>query len=485
MVGDLDDDAAMPSASIQPVALIDLVGLSRGLLGDRTPRLSAFAARHGRPRELVPPLPAVTCSVQSSMLTGLSPGEHGAVANGWFDRSLGEVLMWRQSNRLVSGEKVWETARRIDSSVTCANLCFWYAMGGSHDVSLTPRPIYAADGRKIPDCWTRPTELRDRLQGQLGRFPLFDFWGPRAGIASSRWIAEAAWEVWRLHRPTISLVYLPHLDYDLQRFGPADPRIDRTLAEIDEVAGDLIERLESEGVMPIVVSEYGIVPVRSPVAINRELRRAGWLEVRVEEGGREALDLFASDAFAVVDHQIAHVYLSPRGVGLRSEVASRLRALDGVESVLEGEAIAEAGLGHARSGDLVAIAAADRWFEWGHWLEPAKAPDFARCVEIFRKTGFDPCELFVDPGLRFPRLTVAAKLLRKALGQRVLMDLVPLDGSIVGGSHGRTDVPAEHRPVIFGPLPGHLPEAIPSATVRDVLLEQVFGRSIEGSRSCG
>ena len=475
----------MPSVSIQPVALIDLVGLSRGLLGERTPRLSAFAKRHGPPREVLPPLPAVTCTVQSSMLTGLVPAEHGAVANGWFDRSLGEVLMWRQSNRLVAGEKVWETARRIEPSVTGANLCFWFAMGWTHDIALTPRPIYAADGRKIPDCWTTPSNLRDRLQSKLGRFPLFDFWGPRAGIASSRWIAEAAKEVWRLHRPTISLVYLPHLDYDLQRFGPESPRIDRALAEIDEVAGDLIAFFEAEGVMPIVVSEYGIVPVRGPVAINRELRRAGWLRIRVEEGGREALDHFASDAFAVVDHQIAHVYLSTKGREQQGEIAARLRALDGVESVLEGEAIAQAGLGHARSGDLIAIAAADRWFEWGHWLEPSKAPDYARCVEIFRKTGFDPCELFVDPRIRFPRVAVATRLARKAIGQRVLMDLVPLDGSIVGGSHGRPDVPPEHRPLIFGPLPKHLPDAIPAAAVRDVLLEQALGRSIEGSAAHG
>ena len=463
----------------QPVAVVDLVGLSRRLLAAHAPRLRRFAERHGAIRTTTPPLPAVTCTVQSSMLTGLPPSAHGAVANGWFDRELGEVLMWRQSNRLVAGEKVWETARRLDPRVTCANLFWWYAMGGTHDVSVTPRPIYAADGRKIPDCWTTPADLRDHLQRTLGRFPLFDFWGPRAGIASSRWIADAAREVWRRHHPTISLVYLPQLDYDLQRFGPEDPRVARAVAAIDEVAGDLLDFYEHEGVRPIVLSEYGIVPVRGPVAINRELRRAGLLKVREEEHEREALDLLGSDAFAVVDHQVAHVYLAPAARARVGEVHDLLRALDGVETVLVGEAIAAAGLAHARSGDLVAVAAPDRWFEWGHWLEDSRAPDFARCVEIFRKTGFDPCELLVDPRIAFPRLAVAWRLLRRTLGQRVLMDLIPLDGSLVGGSHGRIDVPEIDRPVLLGAVPSATPEVIPATAVRDLVLESVLGRRVE------
>jgi predicted AlkP superfamily pyrophosphatase or phosphodiesterase len=473
----------MPAAALrsapQPIAVIDLVGLAAGLLDERTPRLLRFAREHephGPFRTIRPPLPAVTCTVQSTMLTGLEPAGHGAVANGWFDRDLGEVLMWRQSNRLVQGEKAWETARRIDPTVTCANLCWWYAMGGSHEVSLTPRPIYAADGRKIPDCWTRPAGLRDELQRTLGSFPLFRFWGPAAGIASSRWIAEAAKIVWRRHAPTISLVYLPHLDYDLQRFGPDDPRIAKSLGEIDEVAGDLIEFYAAAGVKPIVLSEYGIAPVRGEVAINRELRRLGCLQMRLE-GGREAFDPFASEAFAVVDHQMAHVYVRG-GDSRRHEIAERLRAIEGVAEVLADDALAAAGLAHARSGDLVAIAAPDRWFSWGHWLDDAKAPDFARCVEIFRKTGFDPCELLLDPAIRMPRLAVAWRLLKKALGQRVLMDLIPLDGRLVGGSHGRSDLPPPHRPLLLGDLPRDLPREVPAAAIREVMLRSVFGDGV-------
>ena len=158
------------------------------------------------------------------------PRDHGIVANGWLFRDLMEVWLWRQSNRLVAGEKIWEAGKRRDPSFTTANLFWWYNMAATHDIGVTPRPIYKADGRKLPDCYTQPLELRDELTGALGPFPLFQFWGPATSIAASRWIADAALHVRRTRSPTLTLVYLPHLDYDLQRFGPDDPRIARSLA---------------------------------------------------------------------------------------------------------------------------------------------------------------------------------------------------------------------------------------------------------------
>ena len=97
-------------------------------------------------------------------------------------------------------------------------------MYSSADVSVTPRPMYPADGRKLPDVYSMPAALRDELQARLGTFPLFDFWGPRASIASTRWIAEASKIVEEKFNPTLTLIYLPHLDYNLQRLGPGDPR---------------------------------------------------------------------------------------------------------------------------------------------------------------------------------------------------------------------------------------------------------------------
>jgi len=452
----------------QPTAVIDVVGLTPGLLA-HAPRLRAWA---GRVRTLVPVLPAVTCTVQSSMLTGLGPSGHGVVANGWYHRDTAEVRFWLQSNRLVAGEKVWETARRRDPSVTCANMFWWFNMYSSVDVSVTPRPMYTADGRKIPDVHSDPPQLREQLQQRLGRFPLFSFWGPAASIESSAWIAEATAFVAERHDPTLLLAYLPHLDYDLQRLGPGHPDIPREVAAIDGVAADLIERLEARGRHVIVVSEYGIEPVDGAVALNRHLREAGWLRVRGELG-REMLDAGGSDAFAVADHQVAHVYV--RDASRLDAVAERLAGVDGVEQVLRGRARAKAGLDHERSGELVAVATRGRWFSYPWWLDDARAPDYARTVDIHRKPGYDPCELFIDPGLAAPRLRIAMKLLRRKLGFRGLLDVIPLDASLVRGSHGRTAMPAEHGPLLLERADHGGPDTLNCTKVRDVVLERMLG----------
>ena len=209
--------------------VLDVVGLTRSLLGEHTPHLARLA-REGGARNLRTVLPAVTCPAQATFLTGLPPSGHGIVANGWYFRELAEVLFWRQANGLVSGEKVWESARRRDPAFTCAKLFWWFNMYSTADVTVTPRPMYPADGRKIPDVYTQPGDLRDELQERLGTFPLFRFWGPAADLVASRWIADCARHVWLTRKPTLALVYLPHLDYDLQRLGPADPKLARALA---------------------------------------------------------------------------------------------------------------------------------------------------------------------------------------------------------------------------------------------------------------
>ncbi|MGH8694605.1 MAG: alkaline phosphatase family protein, partial [Burkholderiales bacterium] len=198
--------------------VLNVVGLTRVLLA-HAPNLSALAKRGGmRPLDTV--VPAVTTTVQSTFVTGALPREHGIVGNGWYFRELSEIWLWRQSNGLVGGEKLWEAARSRDPAFTCAKLFWWYNMYSTADFAVTPRPMYPADGRKLPDIHTHPADLRDELQGALGQFPLFRFWGPAADITSTRWIGKSALHVFGKFKPTLTLVYLPHLDYNLQRLGP-------------------------------------------------------------------------------------------------------------------------------------------------------------------------------------------------------------------------------------------------------------------------
>ena len=458
-----------------------IVGLTERLLGKDTPNLSALVKRGGmRPLRTV--VPAVTCTVQSTLLTGLSPCDHGAVANGWYFREQAEVWLWRQSNRLIAGEKIWEKGKKLDAAFTCANMFWWYNMYSTVDISATPRPMYPADGRKLPDHYAEPPQLRDELNSILGTFPLFKFWGPMTSIEASRWIARATQHVRRTRQPTLTLCYLPHLDYGLQKWGPDpdDPRVVQDLRDIDSVAGELIEEAESNGDHIVVVSEYGIVPVREAVHINRALRQAGLVRVR-NEIDRELLDVGASKAFAMADHQIAHVYLQ-HAADSRS-IKGLLESLDGVAHVLDEEGKRAMGLDHPRSGDLVALSARDRWFSYYWWLDDAKAPDFARTVDIHRKPGYDPMELFLDPAISLPMLKVARRLLARKLGFRNLLDVTPIKGTgLVKGSHGLVTELPEDGPLIISSAPDLLPEGSMDATAfKDLILAHVFGPRLASS----
>ncbi|MBI3269677.1 MAG: alkaline phosphatase family protein [Planctomycetes bacterium] len=456
---------------MRPVLVLLVVGLTPRLVTDRAPRLAALA-RDGFLAPIEPVLPAVTCPVQSTYLTGALPREHGIVANGWYFRDLAEISFWRQSNRLVGGEKVWEAGRARDPGFTCAQLFWWYNMYTSADWSVTPRPAYPADGRKLPDVYASPPELRRELTGRLGPFPLFRFWGPAADLVSTRWIVDAALDIFERRRPTMTLVYLPHLDYNLQRLGPADPRLAADVAAVDAEAGRLIDAARAGGAEVVVLSEYGIGPVSRPVHLNRVLREAGFLAVHDSLAG-ELLDAGASRAFAVSDHQVAQVYVRrPEDVPAVRRV---LEAVPGVERVLGDAEKAACGLDHPRSGELVAVAARDAWFTYYYWLDDLRAPDFARTVDIHRKPGYDPAELLLDPARPFVRLRLAARLAQKALGFRYLLDVIPLDATLVKGSHGRPpDDPADGA-VLLASTRRLARDRIPATAVKALLLDAVFG----------
>jgi predicted AlkP superfamily pyrophosphatase or phosphodiesterase len=458
-----------------PLVVINVVGLTHEMLGPNTPNISRVAA-DGFAIPMGTVLPAVTCSAQATLLTGTLPREHGIVGNGWYWRDLAEVLFWRQANQLVHGERVYDAARRRDPKYTVAKLFWWFNMYADVNWSVTPRPSYPADGRKVLDSYSQPADLKDRLQAQLGVFPLFKFWGPGADITSTRWIADASVLVMQEHQPTLTLVYLPHLDYDLQRFGPNDPRIAAQLQAVDAEAGKVIDVARACGAAVVILSEYAITSVRCPVHLNRILRQHGFLAVRREPLGWETLDCGASRAFAVADHQVAHVYV--RHAEDVDEVAELLRKTAGVERVLDRNAQREFGIDHARAGELVAIAAPESWFTYYFWMDDSLAPDFARTVDIHRKPGYDPVELFLDPALKWPKLRIATRLLQKLLGFRYYLDVIGLDASLVRGSHGRLPTPGletREAPVFVCSSRAIETERLAMHEVKSALLRLQFG----------
>ncbi len=498
------------------LAVINVVGLTESLIGEHTPRIAEFRKR-GALTHIAPAFPAVTCTAQANYLTGKIPSEHGIVGNGWFNREFSEVQFWKQSNHIVQSPKLWDALRARDPKFTCANCFWWFNMYSSVDYSITPRPMYPADGRKFFYVYSWPYSMREEIKKDLGEFPFFGFWGPAAGVdspqgkadAASRWIAESAKWIENKYSPTLTLIYLPHLDYNLQRHGTyvggtgvspvlsgvspensyrnkirrdaefnkrdacsTNPKIHRDLREIDAIVGDLIDFFGKRGVQVVLLSEYGITNVDTPVHLNRIFRERGWLTVK-DELGLEILDAGASKVFAVADHQIAHIYLND--TSLEKSVREVLEKTSGVEKVLgKAEKIAAA-IDHSRAGDLIAVAKDNALFTYYYWLEDARAPDFARTVDIHRKPGYDPAELFLDPKIPAVKLKIAWRLLQKKLGLRMLMDVIPLDATLVKGSHGRRPADKKDWPVFIAEQPEILgAKEIESTDVFQILLRQVL-----------
>ena len=422
------------------LVLLNCVGLTPRHLGPDTPHLSRLAA-DGFSAPMQPVMPAVTTSAQTSMLTGTLPSEHGIVGNGWYFRELGEVWLWRQSRGLVQRPAAWPTGTRV------LNHFWWYAMNAPEfTATVTPRPVYHHDGSKAPDIYALPETLKRSLIAKHGTFPLFNFWGPLADIRSTTWIADSFVTAFEETKPDIALCYLPHLDYDLQRYGPVGNHLAANLRALDAEAGKVIACAQRHGAQVMVVSEYGIEAVERGVYINRALREAGLLAVSVNAVG-ELLDPGASRAFAVCDHQLAHVYV--RDPADLEMVKALLTKLDGIDRVYALGERADLGLDHPRSGELVAVSAPRRWFTYDYWLQDSRKPDFAHAVEIHKKPGYDPRELLFDPAGGKRRAGLA--LLRKKLGLRYVLNPCSLDDSLVKGSHGRVPADPLDGPIVIGP----------------------------------
>lgn len=430
---------------MKKTVVINIVGLTERLIGEHTPFISRWK-RGGQISYIEPVLPAVTCAVQATYLTGKLPTEHGIVANGWYFKDECEIKFWRQSNKLIQAPILWDVCKASDPHFTSANMFWWYNMYSGADYAVTPRPLYPADGRKLPDCYAKPMELRDRLTEELGTFPLFDFWGPRTTIKSSQWIADASVLVDKWHNPTATFIYLPHLDYNCQRHGPNHPSVESDLREVDMVVEQLVTYYEAQQTEVVILSEYGITEVSRPIHLNRILRSNNLLAIKMELG-LEHLDAGASKAFCVADHQLAHIYINDPSVF--DAVMTLLSQQSGIEKIISGAELATFGLAHTRAGDIVVVADKDSWFTYYFWLDDALAPDYARTVDIHRKPGYDPVEMIADPNIKLLPLKVAGKLLKKKLGFRYLMDIIPLDASLIKGSHGRIPEDKSDWPVFI------------------------------------
>ncbi len=469
------------------LAVINVVGLTEALIGEHTPRITGFF-KNGASAQISPAFPAVTCAAQSNYLTGKVPSEHGIVGNGWYNRELAEVHFWKQSNHVVQSPKIWDALKSVtgNQQLKIANCFWWYNMYSSVDYSITPRPIYRADGGKIFDVYSWPYSIREEIKKDLGEFPFFGFWGPAAGIktpqgaadSATRWIAESAKWIENKYSPTLNLIYLPHLDYNLQRHGPftstgdINPAIMPDLHAIDSIVGDQIDFFRERGVQIVLLSEYGITTVHTPIHLNRIFRQQSWLTLK-DELGLEVLDAGNSKVFAVADHQVAHIYLND--LSLEKSVRDVLEKTPGIEKVLGAVEKATTGIAHGRAGDLIAVASENAWFTYYYWNSDSRAPDFARTVDIHRKPGYDPVELFLDPKISNPKLRIAKRLLQKKLGFRMLMDVIPLDATLVKGSHGRRPSDKKDWPIIIAEKPEMLgAKQIESIDVFNILL-RYFG----------
>ena len=375
----------------RPVVILNVVGLAPR----HQAQLPALAGFQWRP--LRPTFPAVTCSMQATLLTGTPPAAHGIIANGYFDRDTCEVKFWEQPAALVQRPRLWDSLPGRKTAVL-----FWQnSMFINADIVVTPRPLHLDSGL-VQWCYSKPAGYYEELAAALGDFKLQHYWGPLAGLGASRWIARAARHTYRQHRPDLLLVYLPHLDYASQKLGPDVPA---ALAEINAVLAELLAELRDATV--IVLSEYALTPVTGALYPNRQLRAAGLLRTRVI-AGTEYLDCELSDAFAMVDHQVAHIYCKP------GRVDAARAALPGMEF---------ATLDHPRAGELIAVAPRDKWFAYYWWTDWAQAPDFAYFVDIHRKPGYDPCELWFD----WKRMA------------RTFKPATATTPALVRGSHGRVD----------------------------------------------
>jgi predicted AlkP superfamily pyrophosphatase or phosphodiesterase len=426
---------------VRHIVVLDIVGLELDHIeSDLLPNIRDIAAE-GEAAKMEPVFPALTCPVQSSILSGKYPNQHGIIANGLYDRSNYDVSFWEQSSALVKADRVWDIVKKSNKSPSASSsqwsssssyslssfsglktaVLFWQnTMYARSDIIVTPRPLHFQDGMQMW-CYSKPIGFYDnQLKQKLGEFNLSSYWGPFASSKSSEWITNAAKYTLENERPNLMFTYIPHVDYSAQRFGKKSRQVQDDLKKADEIVGDIVDKTVQLGIKDdtqfIILSEYGFNDVKAAVPLNLRLRDKDLLVTRTIND-KEYIDYEYSNAFAMVDHQIAHIYVKE---GFVDQTKKVLEDTQGMDRILSSEEKRQLNIDHERSGELIAISDRDKWFSYYWWYSSDKAPSFAQTVDIHRKPGYDPVELFVDPKTKS----------------------IPFDTSLIKGSHGRAADPS-------------------------------------------
>jgi hypothetical protein len=419
------------------VIMLSVPGLRQADLA-HMPRLSQLAAG-GETAALKASFPALTWPVQANMLTGKCASEHGVIANGFYWRDKHEVEMWTAWNDKILAPQIWDLLHQHDPALTSA---VWFPMlskGCGADYICMPKPVHNPDGSESLWCYTRPEDLYGPLRDKYGHFPLKHFWGPLANIQSTQWICDSAQYAAEQFKPRFFYLYLPHLDYAAQKLGPDSPAAQQAVVDLDAVIGKLVDNFTqiygtAAHITWLVASEYVITPVDHVTYPNRVLREAGLLQVKDDGGGGELIDFEASQAWALADHQLSHIFVKDFDFHLADKVAALFRGQPGIDEVLVGDQQAKYRVQHERSGEAILISTPNSWQAYYYWLDDAQAPKFARTVDIHQKPGYDPVELHLD---------MATKS-------------IPLDATLVKGSHGAPVKTDAQRGVLIASRPGVL-----------------------------
>tara|TARA_Y100000590_G_scaffold361534_1_gene418247 strand:- start:3891 stop:5195 length:1305 start_codon:yes stop_codon:yes gene_type:complete len=404
------------------IILLSIPGLTRQHIEEIRPKnMSGILEKNYT--SLVPTFPAVTCSVQSSILTGTYPSEHSIISNGYFDKTYKQVHFWDQPSKLVKKPQIWDLIKEKNSKIKTAVLFWQNTLFANSDIIVTPKPLHFENSFEMW-CYSKPQNFYEEIVEEIGEFDLKSYWGPFASIESSKWIVNATKITIKKQSPDLLLTYIPHLDYSGQKFGPDSSEFKDSVLEVDKLLGDLKEFIDTEKLdyEIIIISEYGFNQVNNSLSPNRILNENKLLEFR-KINGKEYIDFELSKAFAMCDHQIAHIYIKP---GFENTVKTIFQNVD-VGNIFDKNAQLDLKINNVRSGEIILTSKKNSWFNYYWWTDEKYAPEFTFSVDIHRKPGFDPLELFLD-------------MKTKKISQ---------DVTLIRGSHGIIDNELSKLP-IFG-----------------------------------